>query len=184
MIVSSYVIGVDNGVATFKASLVGIDEATQATPTLSLVNQTPFGPGQYSIEVPTATPVSDTDTFTFEVNDNADPQFRLRAVRTPAWIKYGEREVKLTLERDFLDRTELDAFKALTATSVTVKATKGAGESVAVKLAGGVRDEYTINGLTGQGDVERATVVWQGAYDAGTSKAYEIIVTTPTENIP
>jgi hypothetical protein len=182
--VASFAFSVDNGVATFKCHVVGMDEATQTLPSATFSTLTPGGAGQYSIQIPTASAVNDVDTFNFEVNDNLEPQFRLRALRTPAFMKFGERTATLSIERDFDTRAELDAFKALTSTSVTVQVDKGASDRVTIKVAGGVRESYVISALSGQGDLIRATIGWQGVYDPATSKAYEIIVITPTETVP
>jgi hypothetical protein len=136
----------------------------------------------YSIQVPTATQVFDTDGFTFSYDDNAAPQNRLANYRSPAFISFGERNVKIHLDRDFIDRTEYDTFKALTASSVTVNMANGSNSAVNLKAAAAIRDNYALGGLSGQGDLIRAGVDWVGIYDANTSKSFEIQVTT-TENI-
>jgi hypothetical protein len=183
-IVSGFDVTVEEGIAVVTFHIVGTDEAAQANPTPTFTNQTPYGEGQYSIQIPTASVVNDVNTFTFSVNDNAEPQFRRRAVRSAAFIKFGEREVTLEVERDFDGRTELDAFKALTAQSITVRLDKGASDRVDFKMANSVKETYEISGLAGQGDLITATISHMGHYDTGTSKAYEVIVVTPTENIP
>jgi hypothetical protein len=183
-VVQGFEVTVEDGIAMVTFHIVGMDEATQSVPTPTYANQAPYGEGQYSIQIPTASQVNDVDTFTFTVNDNAEPQNRRRSTRSAAFIKFGEREVTLDIERDFDTRTELDAFKALTAQSITVRLDKGASDRVDFKLANAIRETYEISGLQGQGDLIRATIQHMGHYDTGTSKAYEVIVITPTENIP
>lgn len=173
---------IDNGMLVVTFSLIGVDEASQANPTPTFANQVPFGAGMYSVEIPTATPVTDTDAFTLDIDDNGAPAFRMNSTkRTPTFVWMGERSVELGLTRDFQTRADYDAFKAVTAQSVTVKAQNGASAIIAMKIPASIKDTYEIN-LTGQGDLIRAAVKYTGTYDTGTGKAYEIIVTT-TENI-
>lgn len=139
----------------------------------------PFGVGMYSLQIPTATAVFDADEFTFSIEDNAEPQFRLKNTgRGAQFVKYGERNVSLTVARDFKDRTEYDMFKASTARSVTMTASKGANDSVSFLLPRGIMDSYEISGLSGQADLIRANVSYQGAFNDGTSKAAEITIVT------
>lgn len=178
---SSFTFGVNDGLLTFDASLMGRDEATQSTPTPTWPTSTPFGAGQYSIEFPTGTPVTDTDTFEFQVEDNAEPQFRLKSTgRGADFIKYGERNVTLSAERDFLDRTDYDAFKALTAQSVTITATRSANNSISILAPVAIKDSYEVT-APGQGDLVRASISYQCVMDA-TGKSWQIVINTQ-ENV-
>lgn len=167
----------DEGIATMTMSIVGMDEATQSVPTPTFGTSVPFGMGMYNIQVPTPTQVFDVDNFDLQIEDSLEPQHRLQSLRSPRFLKYGEREITLTLDRDFNDRTEYDAFKALTAQSVTVTLTN-APNIVAFKLPVAIKETYEVGGLASQGDLIRASIPYKGMYDAATSKAYEIIVTT------
>jgi hypothetical protein len=97
-------------------------------------------------------------------------------------MKYGERDVMLTVERDFENRTEYDAYKALTAQSITMVASKTADKSITFLMPVGVKESYEVSGLTGQADLIRASVSYRGVYDSATSKAYQIVVKS-TENV-
>lgn len=168
---------VDTGVPQMTLSVVGSDETVQSLPTPTwLATSTAFGAGQYSVEIPTASQVFDCNGFTLDVDDNADPQFRLNSSRKATYIKFGERSVTLKTTRDFDGRTEYDAFKALTATSVTVSCTKSATKKVSFKLPNAIREAYDGPDLTGQGDLITADVNFNGAFDSATSKDYEIVV--------
>ena len=183
-VVSGITISQDGGIPTMKISVVGKNEATQTLPVYSGIStDAPFNTGQYAIEVPTASAVLDCENFEFSVNDSAEPQHRLSTDLTPQWIKWGQREVMLQMERDFNTRTEWDAFKALTSSSVTVKMTKSASASVAIKLANAVRDSHEIDGLSDQGSATKQRMTWEGDYDTATSKSYEIIVVSNVTNI-
>jgi hypothetical protein len=181
VVVSSFTFGIDNGTLTYKATLQGLDEAAQSAPTATWPTTTPYGMGQYSVEFPTGTPVTDTDTFELQVEDNAEPQYRLRSTgRSATFIKYGERAVTMKAERDFQTRTDFDAFKALTAQSVTFTASKGANNSISIVAPSVIRDTYETN-LSGQGDLVRASIEYQCLVGAATP-AYTIVVKSQ-ENI-
>jgi len=182
-VVSSQVYTTDNGVLKVTYTIQGRDEATQSVPTPTFSTETPFGHGLYTVSNPTGTPVLDVDTFSLQIEDNASGETRLSSTRAPQFVRFGERSVQLTMSRDFVDRTEYDTFKAYTSRSVTILASKAASNQVTFKVAGAIKDAYAISGLATQGDLVRADITYQGVYDTATSKAYEIIVTTPTENI-
>jgi hypothetical protein len=174
-VVGSFTFGIDDGTLTYNVSIVGNDEASQSSPTPTWPTTTPFGMGQYSIEIPTATPVNDTDTFEFQVEDNAEPQFRLKSTgRGAVFVAFGEREVTLSLERDFQTRTDYDAFKAMTSQTITLSATKGVNNSVSILCPVALKDTYEVN-LGGQGDVVRAAIEYQCLVGASTP-TYTIVV--------
>jgi hypothetical protein len=179
--VGSFTFGIDDGTLTYVASLMANDEATQSVPTPTWPTTTPFGMGQYSIEIPTATPVTDTDTFEFQVEDNAEPQFRLKSTgRGANFIKLGEREVTLSVERDFQSRTDFDAFKALTSQTITLTATKGANNSITILLPVAIKDTYEVS-LSGQGDLVRGAIEYQCL--VGPSTAAYTLTCKSQENI-
>lgn len=179
-VVSSYVITIENGTLMFNPSIIGRDEAAQSAPTPTWPTSVPYGAGQYAIEIPTATQVFDTDTFEFNVNDNGEPQFRLKDTgRGAQFIKYGEREVGLSLERDFESRTDYDAFKALTAQAIQLSAVNGAN-SIIIDLLAGIKDTYEVNNNS-QGDLVRASIEYVGTRN-GAGNTYTLEVNT-TENI-
>lgn len=180
-VVSSYRFGVQDGMLTYSCSLIGSDETVQSAPTPTWPTTAPFGAGTWTIEVPTSTPVTDTDTFEVQVEDNAEPQFRLKSTgRGAVFMKYGERNATMTVEKDFQNRTEYDAFKAYTAQSITLKASKGANNEVSLVLPAAVKNTYAIN-LGSQGDLVRGSVEYQLALD-GTGVPFTIVCKTQ-ENI-
>jgi hypothetical protein len=160
-VVSSFTIGMDDGTMTYTATIMANDEAVQSAPTPTWPTTTPYGMGMYTIEIPTASTVTDTDTFEFQVEDNGEPQFRLKSTgRGANFIKFGEREVTLSVERDFQTRVEYDAFKAVTAQSIQITASKGANNNIVLLCAVSIKDSYEVN-LSGQGDLVRAQVSYQ-----------------------
>lgn len=178
-VVGGFEFSIDKGMLMFKPDIVGRDELVQSSPTATWPTSVPFGAGSYNLQIPTAGQVFDADSFEFTVEDKAEPQFRLKNTGTGAqFISYGERDVKIKSERDFDSRTEYDAYKALTAQSITLVATQGANV-ITLVAAATVKDTYEVN-LDGQGDLVRASVEYVGTLGAG--NAYSVVVTT-TENI-
>lgn len=182
-VVSSYTITTDNGGLNMSASIIGSDEAVQTAPTVVYPTSLPFGAGMYNIQIPTATQVFDMDTFTFSVNDNADPQYRLKNTgRGAQFIKFGERDCTLQTERDFENRTEYDSFKTLTARSITLKATQSASADLTILMPISIHESYAVTGLSGQGDLIRASITYRGVHDNTTTASYKLTLIT-TENI-
>lgn len=176
-VVSTNTFTVKDGLLSLDLKIIGRDESVQTAPTATWPTTVPFGAGQYSIEIPTGTPVFDTDIFDFSIEDNADPQFRLKNTgRGAQFVKYGERNVNLSFDRDFDTRTDFDAFKALTAQDVTVTASKGANNSMSFQIPVTLKDTYEVHN-SGQGDLVRASIKYKGVIDP-TGKAYQIVVKT------
>jgi hypothetical protein len=170
---------VDNGLLVVTFSIIGSDEATQTLPTATYSTQAPFGAGMYDLEIPTGTPVFDSDAFTFEVDDSGQQNYRLRNTgRGPAFASFGDRSTSMSMTRDFISRTEYDAFKALTSKSISFKAVNGADE-IDFVMPASIADTYEV-ALTGTGDLIRATTKYMGV--KASPAAYQVVVKT-TENI-
>jgi hypothetical protein len=182
-VVSGVEFGVDNGTPIVTFSIIGMDETTQSTPSYAaLTTSIPFGADQWNVQIPTASQVFDVSDFTCNINDNASAQYRLNNNTKAQFVTFGRREVTLKTTRDFNGRTEYDAFKALTTSSLTVAWSKGAGASVTIVLPNPVRETYDLDGLSDQGTLHMATVQWQGIYDATSSKSCQLTVVC-NENI-
>jgi hypothetical protein len=177
-VVSSFKYTVDNAMLKATFSIKGSDEADQTVPTPTYTGQAQvFGAGDYNLQIPTATQVFDMETFEWTVEDNADPQFRLKSAgnRGAQFMKYGERTVTLSTERDFQTRADYDAYKALTAQAITLQMDKTTGEQVKIDVPVAVKDTYEL-GLSGQGDLIRGRVSYQNVFDQTTSKAYTLVI--------
>ena len=172
-VVSSFKLTVGDGILMQDMAIIGRDEAVQSLPTPTWPTTVPFGAGQYTIEIPTASTVLDTDKFEFSVEDAADPQYRLKSTgRGAQYIKYGERVSTMSMERDFESRTDFDAYKALTAQSITLTSSKGANNSIVLLAPVAIKDTYEVKN-SGQGDLVRATVKYQNVIDSS-GKSYQI----------
>lgn len=175
-IVSAIKFSVSDGEFISTISIIALDEASQTTPTPTWPSTTPYGAGQYSIEIPTGTPVLDTDMFEFNIDDAGEAQFRLKNTgRGAQFVKYGERTCTTHFERDFTDRSAYDAFKAYTAQSITITASKGTNNSVSLLAPQTMKDTFEVN-LSGQGDLVRAVVDMQNMLDV--TATYTITVKT------
>jgi hypothetical protein len=184
-IVGSFTFTTEDAALKFNPTILGRDEATQTLPTATWgtgISWQPYGAGNYSLEIPTATPVTDTDGFEFTVDDSPETQYRLKSSAAAAFVAYGERTTSASVERDFENRTDYDAFKALTSQSITLTATKGANNSISLNMPASIKDSYEV-GLSGQGDLIRASVSYNAVLDA-TGKAYEIVVKTQQDITP
>jgi hypothetical protein len=118
------------------------------------------------------------------MNDNAEAQYRLKNTGLGAqFVKFGERSVELSMTKDFLDRTEFDAFKILTAQSVRVKASKSASQSVQITLPVAVLDTYDISGLSGQADLIMAECKYVGT-NTGSGACTIVVVSDVDITIP
>jgi hypothetical protein len=173
VVVSSFTISIEDAILKFSCTMIGRDEAVQSAPTPTFVNTAPYGAGSYVATVAAGT-ITDSDSFSFQVDDSGTAQNRIRNARGAAFVSYGERSVSISMDRDFETRTEYDGFKALTAQAVGLTATKSANNSVQIDVPVGYRTEYTVN-LGGQGDLLRVSNSWTGAID-GTGNAYTVTI--------
>jgi hypothetical protein len=181
-IVGGMSITTDAGIPSVTFTLVGAGEATQSLPTPSFVlSDTPLGAGLYSFEIPTASQVFDVENFTFNANDNPEPQNRLMNTRFARWMKFGERDVTLELNRDFVDRSEWDIYKALTSRSVTIAMTRNANRGVTITLPSATPDTADIDGLSDQGAATMQSLTYAANYDPVTGKSYEIVCKSGTD---
>jgi len=180
--------GVSNGMLTATYSIIGMDETVQSMPTpVWTTNQLqPFGAGEYDVEIPTGTQVFDTDTFEFTSTDNATPNYRMKNTgRGAQFVSYKERTVTMTMNRDFQDRTDYDAFKALTAQGIRVKATKAVtGEIFQLDVIATVKDTYEAGNLSNQGDLLMEKIAYQGTLDPTSGNAWTLAITTAENMTP
>ena len=176
-VVSSMSFGVDNDMATVTYSILGTAEQTVSVPaTPTYGDDTPFGAGTWSIEIPTATQIFDADNLSLEINDNGEVQYRLKDAIGAEFIKFGERDVQLTLDRDFENRAEYDIFKNLTEQSVTVGLNEAANNKVEFSVVAAIIDAYAVN-LSSVGDLVRSSTTYVGTHGSGDG-SYEISITT------
>ncbi len=173
-VVSQFSFKPNDGLLMSNVSIIGSDESVQTLPTPTYPTTVPFGAGQYEVNI-AGTQMFDTDTFEFTVNDNAEPQFRLKNTgRGAQFVKFGERETKITMERDFFNRTEFDAFKTLTQELIYLKASKSATNYVKVTAPVSVKNTYEL-GLSGQGDLVRAAIEYMNVVNSsGNSYLVEV----------
>jgi hypothetical protein len=181
-VVSGWEIGVQDGIPVLTVHIIGSKELDQVDPTPAyLTTDLPMSAPSWNIQVPDASQIFVVEDITFSVNDNAEPQFRLGNTAAQ-WVKFGEREVKAEITRDFTSRAEFDLYKSVTATSVTIVLTQGTN-TITIKMANVTRETYEIDGSTDQGSPVMAKVSYMGNYNISNSKSYEVIVSTAVANI-
>lgn len=181
-VVSGWELSVEDGIPLITVHIIGSKELDQADPTPAfLTTDVPFSAPSWNIQIPDASQIFQVEDMTFSVNDNCEPQFRLGNTGAQ-WVKFGEREVKAEVTRDFNSRAEFDLYKSVTATSVTLVLTQGSN-TVTIKMANVTRETYEIDGSTDQGSPVMAKVSYMGNYNISNSKSYEVIVVTAVTNI-
>lgn len=175
-VVGAISISVDNGLLLGTFSMVGRNEATQSDPTEAYLELAPLGADSLVIEIPSATPITDAGSFSFDLDDNAEAQFRLGSLAAQ-YVGYGERTVTAEVERDFIDKTQYDLFKALTAQSVHFRSEDPAASDrfVDFLIDAGNMDTYETF-LEGQGEIITAALSFTGVYDFTNARSYQIIV--------
>lgn len=169
---------VDNGLLVGTMRIMGLNEASQAAPAASFPTTVPYGADAYTIEIPAASPITDAGSFTFELDDSPEAQFRLGSLAAQ-YVKFGERNVSAEVERDFIDRTQYDLFRALTAQSVHLRAEKPTDSNryLDFLLHSGVMDSYETF-LEGQGELITASLSFIGKYDFTQTESYQLEVGT------
>ena len=174
-VVTGFTISLDGGALKMTVNILGNAEATQTAPTATWPTTVPFGAGMYSLQIPTATQVFDTDKYEFSVEDNGEAQSRIKNTLGAQFIKFGESRATVKAERDFETRTELDQYKNLTAKSITLEAIPLTGtDKLTILTPVAVIDSYEY-GLSSVGDLIRASVEYKCVIDA-TGFAYTITV--------
>ena len=170
----------DSGAFKMTVTIVGNAESTQTAARAVWPTTLPFGAGMYRLEIPTATQVFDTDKYEFVVEDNAEAQNRLKNTLGAQFVKFGENNTSVKVERDFETRAELDQYKALTAKSLTFQAIQGT-DSVKIETGVSYIESYEY-GLSSVGDLIRASVEYKCAINAA-GNSFELTVVT-SESLP
>jgi hypothetical protein len=180
-VVSMFKFGVQDGLLTFGIHVIARGESTQSAPATSWGSTAPFGAGTYTIEIPTGSVVTDADQFEFTVEDNGEVQYRLKSTsRDGEFVKFGERDVTCTMGRDFTSKTDYDAFKGVTAQSITLEVSKGANNAIELLAPVTVKESYEVP-LSGQGDLVRGNITYRSML--GSPSTYQLVVKTQ-EDLP
>jgi hypothetical protein len=180
---------IDGGVLKFGARLIGEKDNTASGDTPTWAAPSLFGADSNQILVgassitPTLAQVVDFNGFEFEANFNAEAQNRIRPDRSASYVSFGETEISLDTELDFIDKTEYNLFVATTQKSVQLLSLIGgasfaaATQAVELTTYRGVYETYDL-GLAGLGDLIMAGVTMRGIGIAG-GDGYRIRVKSP-----
>ncbi len=167
---------VNNNILEYDVDVIGLTEATQSLPTATWPTTVPYGPGSWNVQIPNGTTVTDMDTFSLSIDDAAGANYRLKNARGAAFVSFGERTIQMTASRDFLDATDYNAFKAVTAQRLTIGVAAGANNAITFDVFNGIKDVYQVP-LSGQGDLIRASITYNSTLD-GSGSEYDIIYKT------
>lgn len=173
-VIGSLEFSVDNGLLICSASVLGRGESNESTPTPSWPTTEPYGADAYTLNI-AGSPVTRADSFSWSVDDQAEAVYRLGNAQQAAYVRYGERSISASLEMDFEDLVEYNKFKAVTAQRLQLDADKTASAYVHLDTKLATMSSFEL-GLSGQGDLVRAAIEYEGKYDFSSSKAYEIVI--------
>lgn len=180
LVAGQYAFSFDNETLICTVSLMGLEEAQQTIPAATWPTSEPYGGGQNSVKIPTATSRTDINSFTLTVNDNLSAEHRMDGLRTPAFVRFGEREVTASMEHDFDALTDYNAFINATEQEITLLASRSAtNDQLSVVLEATLAESYQVN-LTSLGDLVTASSSYHAFY--GTQEPVTIEVKT-TEDI-
>jgi hypothetical protein len=167
---------VNNNILEFDVDIIGINEATQTNPTATWPTSVPYGPGSWTVQIPTATQVFDMDTFSWSVDDAGAAQYRLKNARGAQFVQYGERALQMTASRDYMDKTDYTAFQGVTGQALSIAVAGGANNGITFTMAQAIKDVYQVP-LSGQGDLVRASITYNSVLDSSANE-YSIIYKT------
>jgi hypothetical protein len=184
-VVSKMTLSVQNDMFQMDTDVLFQNETVQSLPTPTWTTETPYGPGQWNIGIPTATQVFDMDTFSYSIDEAGASGYRLKntgpnAGRGAQFISLAERTIQMTASRDFFDRTDYNAFQASTSQDITIAAISGANNGISFELPQVVKSAYQVP-LGAQGDIVRASLTYDAVNaTSGTlvGSATQIIVKT------
>ncbi len=181
-VVSKLTLSIQGDYLQAQVDIVGTNETVQALPTPTwTTNSVPFGPGMWNVQIPTLTQVFDLDTFSFSIDEVFAAQYRLKNTgpnsgRGAQFVAAGERTIQMTATRDFIDRTDYDAFQSNTSQSITITASNGANSSISFVLPVAYKSAYAVP-LGAQGNLVRSNITYDSTIDS-TGKAAQITVIT------
>lgn len=175
-VATSFEFSKDNGLLVCKITLMGVTEAVQSAPTAVYTQNNAFGPGMYINSIG-GSQVFDSDTVTVKIDDGGVVEMRDKNVLGAQFVRFGQRAIEVDMMRDFIDRTNYGLYLAQTAQVVDLLASRGTNNSIDMVFPVATMTDYQI-GLSGQGDLIRATIKYIGSYDYGTSKATAITCKT------
>lgn len=177
----------ENGLMLCTVSIRGRDVDSQSTPTPTYEDVLPFGPEDNAVLLGASpAPVrTDIDALTISVNDAAEALNRISGNRSADIVMWGQREVTGSVEHDFANMDDYDAYRNQTLYEVIARGLKGtegtdSERRVEAKIRTAAATGYPVN-LSSLGDLVRASVDYRGFYDGSNLEPYEINVVTDTD---
>jgi Phage tail tube protein len=182
-VVSKLTLGIQNDILQADMDIIGLNEAIQNQPSPTWNTTVPIGPGQWNVQVPTGTQIFDMDTFSFSIDEAGTANYRLKntganAGRGAQFIGFGERTVQMTASRDFIDRTDYNAFLATLPQSITILGTANSSVYNSIQFLIGNATKSAMQIVMGaQGDIVRSTLTYDTVID-GNGNACQLAVNT------
>lgn len=191
-VLGSFTFIIDAGILKLRGTLIGESDNTPGglgTPTWAAPSL--FGADASAIytdasgTAPAFASAAEVDWngFEFTANHNAEAQNRIVRARSASYVKYGETEITMQTQLDFINKTEYNNFVATTQKAFRLESLNGgvsfaaATEAVQIDVNRGVYETYDL-GLSGLGDTVMAGVTARGIGIAGGSQ-YRIKVKSP-----
>jgi hypothetical protein len=171
----------DNGVLVCTATVLGRSEAPQSSPSISWPEDAPFDADAYTLTIG-GSGVTDADQITWSLDDSAEAVNRLGVAAAAAYVKFGERTVTASMERDFQDATEYNKYKSTTEQALTFKSEYDANNYILFTTQAVIMSTFEVN-LSGQGDLVRGSIDYMGKYDFTSGETYEIEISSDTIDI-
>lgn len=177
----------ENGLMLCTASIRGRDVSSQSAPTPTYEDVLPFGPEDNAVLLgANPAPVrTDIDALTISINDAAEALNRISGNRGADIVMWGQREVTASVEHDFANMDDYDAYRNQTLYEVIARGLKGDEDTdterrVETKIRTAAATGYPVN-LSSLGDLIRASIDYRGFYDSTNLEPYEILVVTDTD---
>lgn len=184
-VVSKMTLAIQNDLLQCDCDILFQNEAVQSLPAPTWVTETPYGPGTWSVQIPTATQIFDLDTFSLSIDEAGASAYRLKNTgpnqgRGAQFISMGERTIQMTASRDFIDRTDYNAFQAVTPQNLTIQCAHGGNNSIAFNIPNAFKSAMQTP-LSAQGDIIRSSLTYDSTIDGSGNAIYLTIQTQ--ENI-
>ncbi|SRR6266568_4044260 len=175
-VVTKMTLAIQNDMLQMDADILFQNEAVQSLPVPTWTTETPYGPGTWNVGIPTGTQVFDMDTFSLSIDEGGASQYRLKntganAGRGAQFISLGERVIQMTASRDFLDRTDYNAFQAGTPQGITVLTQQTANNIIQFNIPNAYKSTYQVP-LGAQGDIVRASITYDSTVDGSGNACY------------
>jgi hypothetical protein len=192
-VVGNHAYSIEDGVMRHSMDVFGLSETTPGalgSPTWVAPNL--LGADAHNVFVDTAgtapafaSPSTNFNGFTFNINDNPAAQNRISQQRSAQYVSYGFTDLTIDTELDFLSKTEYDNFKAVTLRAIRLESVSGGGSyaaatdnAIQLTAYNTFYETYGVS-LGSAPDLIMATTTMRGLAIAG-GNAYQVALKSAT----